>query len=160
MSADDDPEEDDVVDIGKFAKKAQDALAQGSDRIEAALKDNAGKIEGAVDKAGQFAKEKMPDRAAQIDNATQKAKAAVPRHEDGTGASTGTGYPSDPPAPSSTGAPVTPTHTAADSTAPSWSPPGAATPPTPPAPPAPPTHTPPTPPSPTPEVDRAAREQG
>ncbi|GHE13890.1 antitoxin [Klenkia taihuensis] len=152
-----------MVDFGKLAKKAQDALAQGSDRIEAALKDNAGKIEGAVDKAGQFAKEKMPDRAAQIDNATQKAKAAVPRHEDGTGtSSTATGYPAAPPAPSSTGAPVppvTPTHTAADSTAPSWTPPGADTQATP----APPTHTPPathTPPSPTPEVDRAAREQG
>ena len=77
-----------MVDFGRLAKKAQDALAQGSDKIEAALKDNAGKIEGAVDKAGQFAKEKMPDRAAQIDNATQKAKAAVPRHEDGTGTGT------------------------------------------------------------------------
>ncbi|WP_165617408.1 Rv0909 family putative TA system antitoxin [Klenkia soli] len=139
------------MDFGSLAKKAQDALAQGSDKIEAALKDNAGKIEGAVDKAGQFAKEKMPDRAAQIDNATAKAKAAVPRHEDGTGAApaapaggaTPTPTPVTPPAPvaepGAVGAPgVTPaTHTAPDAGAPSW-----------------------TPPSPTPEVDRAAREQG
>ena len=125
-----------MVDFGKLAKQAQDALAQGADRIEAAVKDNAGRIEGAVDKAGQFAKDKMPDRAAQIDSATHKAKAAVPRHENGT--TTGT------PAATTTAEPTTPTatpdplptHTAPDTTAPSW-----------------------VPPSPTPEVDRIARDQ-
>ena len=157
-----------MVDFGSLAKKAQDALAQGSDKIEAALKDNAGKIEGAVDKAGQFAKDKMPDRAAQIDNATAKAKAAVPRHEDGGSATPDIPLATD--TPTATPEPThdtPPTHTTPDAGAPAWSPPGGA--------PTAPSATPEVdraaeqsapsssgyaPPSPTPEVDRAARDQG
>lgn len=107
------------MDFASMAKKAQDALSDGADRIETALKDNSGKIEDAVDKAGRFAKEKFPDRTAQIDSATGKAKGVVPRHEDPAG-------PGTPP----TTAPdaAAPNVDAPNVDAPAWAPPASATP--------------------------------
>ncbi len=153
-----------MVDLGKLAKQAQDALAQGADKLEAAVKDNAGRIEGAVDKAGQFAKDKMPDRAAQIDSATRRAKGAVPRHEDDTSAVPDIPLATD--TPTAAAAPAQ-TPAAPDTGAPSSAQPGS-TPTAPSATPevdraaeqATPSSSGYAPPSPTPEVDRAARDQG
>ena len=55
-----------MVDFGKIAKQAQQALSDSAEKLETAVKDNAGKIEGAVDKAGQFAKDKFPDKELQF----------------------------------------------------------------------------------------------
>ncbi|KQS60099.1 hypothetical protein ASG36_03650 [Geodermatophilus sp. Leaf369] len=150
-----------MVDFGKIAKQAQQALSDSAEKLETAVKDNAGKIEGAVDKAGQFAKDKFPDKAAQIDQAASKAKGAVPRHEDATGTSAPGSPLSSVPTPVET-APTTtlPTDTPPDPSATpevdrtaaeaagvqSTSPSSAGF-----APPAP---------SPTPEVDRVVRDQG
>lgn len=135
-----------MVDFGNIAKQAQDALKDGADKLETALKDNAGKIDGAVDKAAAFARDKFPDRATQIDQATGKAKGAVPRHGDDDDASTpGTPLSSVPtPVDTTSSASVTPE---VDRTAAEAAGSGSATPA-------------PGPGSPTPEVDRIARDQG
>ena len=141
-----------MVDFGKIAKQAQQALSDSAEKLETAVKDNAGKIEGAVDKAGQFAKDKFPDKAAQIDQAASKAKGAVPRHEDATGTPVTGSTPSPvetlptdtPPDPSAT--PEVDRTAAEAAGVQSTSPSSAGF-----APPAP---------SPTPEVDRVVRDQG
>ncbi|MCW2583521.1 MAG: hypothetical protein JWQ53_2311 [Klenkia sp.] len=145
-----------MVDFGKIAKQAQQALSDSAGKLETAVKDNAAKIEGAVDRAGQFAKDTFPDKAAQIDQAASKAKGAVPKHEDATGTPL-----SSVPSPVQTPPPTTqPTDTPPDPSATpevdrtaaeaagvqSTSPSSAGF-----APPAP---------SPTPEVDRIVRDQG
>ena len=120
------------MDFGSIAKKAQDALAQHSDTIGAA-----------VDKAGAFAKDKFPDRAAQIDQAVDRTKGVVP----GAGLDT----PPDPtatPEVDRTAAAAADVHTDQPSSA-GYAPPAPSTSPT----------TSPTA-SPTPEVDRIARDQG
>ncbi len=128
------------MDFGSMAKKAQDALGEGADKLEKLAKDNAATIEGAVDKAGKFAKDKFPAQAARIEQATTKAKGVVPRHEQGD---TPAAPPAAPPAASAT--PEVDRTAAeaagADGTTPSsagYAPPDSAT----------------------PEVDRIARDQG
>ncbi len=139
-----------MVDFGNIAKQAQDALKDGADKLETALKDNAGKIDGAVDKAAAFARDKFPDRAAQIDQATGKAKGAVPRHGGDDDASTPATTPGTPlsavptPVDTTSSASVTPE---VDRTAAEAAGSGPATPAADAG-------------SPTPEVDRIARDQG
>lgn len=139
------------MDFGSIAKKAQDALTDGTaekalrenaakvgSAAEKLLRDNAPRIESAAEALAGFAKDKLPGRAAQIDQVVAKVKDVVPG---GSGASATDG----PATPGPTAASPTPE---VDRAAAAAADPQSTVPTTPPA-----------PPSPTPEVDRVARAQ-
>ena len=140
------------MDFAGIAKKAQAALKDGTAEklvrenaakvgtaAEKLIRDNAPRIESAADKLGSLAKDRMPGRAAQIDQALAKVKDVVPGGSSST--QTPTGHTPTPQTPTSPTPEVDRVAAASDDGIPAT--------PTMPI----------TPPSPTPEVDRVAGAQ-